>query len=80
MMTILHLSVLECAYILAFQTIDTKPSNTGYFFIDDLMTNQLTLDLLIKRIVVIISEFGRLWEYQTNTNVIKFNGHKILMT
>lgn len=60
MMTILHLSVLECAYILAFQTIDAKPSNTGYFFIDDLMTNQLTLDLLIKHIVVIISEFGRL--------------------
>lgn len=39
--------VLECTYILAFQTINTKPSNTDYFFIDDLISNQLTLDPLI---------------------------------
>lgn len=60
MMAILHLSFLECAHILTFQKIDTEPSKTEYFFIDDLMTNQLTLDILIKCIVVIIPEFIRL--------------------
>lgn len=42
MMTILHVLVLECTYTLAFQTINTKPSNTNYFFIDNAMTTQLT--------------------------------------
>lgn len=54
------MSFLECAHILTFQKIDTKPSKTEYLFTDDLMTNQLTLDLLTKCIVVIIAEFIRL--------------------
>lgn len=60
MMTILHVLVLECAYTLVFQTINTKPSNANYFFIDDPMTTQLILDLPIKCILGIISEFRRL--------------------